>query len=275
MAVIKNYRFRILRRIIQFSVMFLFIGGGLFGWPAFRGNLSTSKLFGSLSLADPFAVLQIIATGKTVAAEAITGSLIVISFFGILAGRAFCSWICPLNIVTDAANWLREKAGLDSAGKSPFLSRNARYWAIAVSLAVSFATGVAAFEWISPVSMLQRGIVFGMGTGWIIVFSVFVFDLLLVKHGFCGHICPLGAFYSLITRFSLLRVRHRRDNCTLCMKCLEICPESQVLAMIGEKSGTVLSGECTNCGLCIEVCDFDAMKFGLRFFPGKHKTGVV
>ncbi len=273
MPLFKKYRFAAARRIVQTSIIILFAGGSLYGWPALKGNLSGSRLFDTVSLTDPFAILQILASGKIVAGEAIAGALVVTLFFAVFAGRAFCSWVCPLNMVTDAANWLREKTGLDSWVKSFMLNRNSRYWAMGLSLAVSFATGIAAFEWISPISMLHRGIIFGMGIGWVIVFSVFVFDFLLVKHGFCGHLCPLGGFYSLITRFSLLRVRHISGKCTLCMKCLQICPERQVLPMVGARSGAVFSGECTNCGRCIEVCDFDAMKFGIRFSPEKYKTG--
>lgn len=273
MPLFKKYRFIAARRIVQTSIIILFVGGSLYGWPALRGNLSSSRLFEAISLTDPFAVLQILASGKIVAEEAIIGALFVALFFGMVVGRAFCSWVCPLNIITDAANWLREKMGLDSQGRSFTLNRNSRYWAMGVSLAVSALTGIAAFEWISPVSMLHRGMIFGMGIGWTIVFSVFIFDLFLVKHGFCGHLCPLGAFYSLLTSFSLLRVRHSSGKCTLCMKCLRICPERQVLPMVGERSGAVLSGECTNCGRCIEVCDFDAMKFGVRFSVEKYKTG--
>ncbi len=275
MPFLKKYRLTAARRIVQMSIIILFVGGSLYGWPALKGSLSGSRLFDTVSLTDPFAVLQILATGKLVAWEAITGALVVALFFAVFAGRAFCSWVCPLNLVTDAADWLREKTGLDSSLKSFTLNRNSRYWAMGLSLAVSFATGIAAFEWISPISMLHRGIIFGMGIGWLIVFSVFIFDFLLVKHGFCGHLCPLGGFYSLITIFSLIRVRHTSGKCTLCMKCLETCPERQVLPMVGERSCAVLSGECTNCGRCIEVCDFDAMKFGIRFSPEKYKTGNV
>jgi ferredoxin-type protein NapH len=115
--------------------------------------------------------------------------------------------------------------------------------------------------------------------GWTLVLSVFLFDLLLVKQGFCGHLCPLGGFYSIITRFSLVRVNHSMEKCTRCMKCLEICPERQVLPMVGTSSSAVSSGECTNCGRCIEVCMDDAMKFGSRAhsgsYSGKHDPTVA
>ena len=47
------------------------------------------------------------------------------------------------------------------------------------------------------------------------------------------------------------------------MKCKEICPENQVLYMVTKESIPVLSGECTNCARCIEVCDDDALNFSI------------
>lgn len=263
MPSLREIRFLAARRICQVSLLLLFAGGSLFGWKLLRGNLSTSMVLGKVTLTDPFAVLQIAAGGHVVSAGALLGALIVALFFGVIAGRAFCSWVCPVNMVADLASWLRTKAGLGAPGEAMAPGRGARYWAAATCLVVSFFAGFAAFEWISPISMFHRGVVFGMGMGWTVVLAVFLFDLLVLRDGFCGHLCPLGGFYSLITRFRLVRVRHVRENCTLCMKCLEICPERQVLPMIGRASGAVVSGECTNCGRCVEVCGDHAMKFGL------------
>jgi ferredoxin-type protein NapH len=47
------------------------------------------------------------------------------------------------------------------------------------------------------------------------------------------------------------------------MKCKEVCHENQVLSMIGKDSIPVLSGECTNCARCIEVCEDDALNFSI------------
>ena len=276
MPVFREYRFMLLRRISQTAIMGLFLGGNLLGWQALQGNLSTSRLLHVMPLTDPFAVLQIFAARHMVATEALTGALIIMLFFGLIAGRSFCSWVCPLNMVTDAANWLREKAGLTVSGNGPVvISRRTRYGVIGISLAVSLATGIAAFEWISPIAMLHRGIIFGMGMGWTLVLAVFIFDLFVQRDGFCGHVCPLGGFYALITRFSLIRIQHDREKCSLCRKCLDICPEQQVLPMVGKSSSTVTSGACTNCGRCIEVCPDHAMKFGIRFSPGKQRTRIA
>jgi len=63
-----------------------------------------------------------------------------------------------------------------------------------MAVVISALTGVAAFEWISPISILHRELS-SHGVGWTAVLGVFLFDLLIVKNGFCGHLCPLGVLF--------------------------------------------------------------------------------
>ena len=276
MPVIGRNRYLLLRRLVQLSALFLFITGNTYGWQVLQGNLSSSRLLGSVALADPYAMLQVLSTGTAVAREALVGGAIVAIFFGVLGGRVFCSWVCPLNVLADLAESLRRAAGTDKAEPAIKISRNARYWVFGLGLVLSALLGVAAFEWISPISMLHRGLIYGMGMGWTLIAAVFLFDLVMVRQGFCGHLCPLGGFYAFIGRYGLVRIRHTEERCSRCMLCLERCPEPQVLPMVGKRSGFVISGECTNCGRCVDVCPDHAMSFGLRprgRTAGKRKGG--
>jgi ferredoxin-type protein NapH len=263
-----KYKYLTARRITQVAVLFIFFCGNAYGWNLLRGNLSSAKVLNAIPLSDPFAILQSYSAGASLAADAINGALIVLLFYAVLGGRVFCSWVCPVNMITDLASKMRRLFKLDTEEKSWEMSRGVRYWIIGLSLMISALIGVAAFEWISPIGALHRGIIYGMGAGWTFVLVVFLFDLFAVKNGFCGHVCPLGGFYSLIGRFGFLRVAYDKDKCTTCMKCIEICPEKQVLHMVGKQSGAVLSGECTSCGRCIEVCSDDAVKFS-NIYSGK------
>ncbi len=258
-------RYLFLRRSVQILILLLFMAGNRYGWPVLRGDLSSSRLFGTVPLSDPYALLQVAFTGTMVGTEALLGGLIVVLFFVTIGGRAFCGWICPLNMVTDLAGSVESTFAIERRHQLLSVSRKARYWTLGLGLVLSSVLGIAAFEWISPVSMLHRGLLFGMGSGWAVIAAVFLFDLVLVRQGFCGHLCPLGGFYSLIGRASIVRVRHDADRCTRCMQCVAQCSEPQVLPMVGKQSAFVSSGECTNCGTCIDVCPDDAMKFGLRF----------
>lgn len=258
-----KYRYLLARRVVQILLMVLYFGANAYGWSVLTGTLSSSTLFGMIPLADPFAVLQMFAAGAVVGLDVLIGVLVIVLFYGLIGGRAFCSWVCPINMVTDLANWLRRKLYLDKIERKVWISRKVRYWVLGLTLIVSAITGVAAFEFVSPITILNRGIVFGMGMSIAVVIVIFFFDLFVVKNGWCGHICPLGSVHALIGKFAPLSVKYDEPSCTLCMKCKEVCPESQVLHMIGKESNKVLDMECTNCGRCIEVCDDDALAFSI------------
>ena len=270
----KKYRFLIARRITQISVMVLYVIANVYGINFLTGNLSSSLLLNTVPLSDPYAVLQMAVAGAIISADILLGAFIISIFYLIVGGRAFCSWVCPVNMITDLANYLRRKFGFNQIQKKQPASRNIRYWVIAISFVISFFMGIAAFELISPISMIHRGIIFGLGFGWATIVIIFLFDLFVLKNGWCGHICPLGGFYSLVGRFSLIRVHHNADNCTACMKCKEVCPENQVLHMVTKTSIPVLSGECTNCGRCVEVCDDDALNFSIKNLKKENKNEV-
>jgi ferredoxin-type protein NapH len=269
-----SYRYLFFRRFTQISLLILYFGANAWGWKMLQGNLSSSTILGVIPMSDPYAALQMLAAGATLATDLLLGVLVVTLLYFVVGGRAFCSWVCPINMVTDFASFVRELIGMNKlTGVKQPASRKLRYWVLGLSLIVSAIMGLAAFEFISPISMMHRGIVFGIGFGWAGVLIIFLFDLFVLKNGWCGHICPLGGFYSILGKFSLIRVKHNEENCTLCMKCKVVCPENQVLHMIGKKSLPVLSGECTNCARCIEVCDDDALSFSLRSMAQNKKTG--
>ena len=266
---LKKYRFLILRRASQIGILFLYFSANAYGFRLLMGTLSSSLLFGIIPLSDPFAVLQMLVAGAVLGVDVLIGALLILLFYASVGGRAFCAWVCPINIVTDLANWLRRVLLLDEINRKIWLKRGSRYKIIGLTLVISFLTGLSAFEIVSPISMLHRGVVFGIGMGTMAVLAIFLFDLFAIKNGWCGHICPLGAFYSIISRFRAVRVNHNQPNCTLCMRCKDVCPEKQVLFLIGKESGDINMGECTNCGRCIEVCDDDALSFGVKNYINK------
>ncbi|MDW2021878.1 MULTISPECIES: quinol dehydrogenase ferredoxin subunit NapH [unclassified Vibrio] len=257
----RAHRFLILRRLCQFTIIALFMAGPTLG--ILTGNLSSSMLLDTVPLSDPLIVLQALATGHVPEFNALLGVVIVVVFYAILAPRAFCAWVCPLNIVTDLAAWLRRKLNIKASYRwSPVI----RYWLIPVLMLGSALSGAILWTWLDPVAALHRGLAFGMGAGWVLIALVFVLDLLLVEHGWCGHLCPLGATYGVIGRKSLLRVTAvRREGCTKCMDCFYVCPEPEVLRQpLKEGDRRVMDQNCISCGRCLDVCPEHVFEFKNR-----------
>ncbi|HGF5082427.1 TPA: quinol dehydrogenase ferredoxin subunit NapH [Vibrio parahaemolyticus] len=257
----RAHRFLVLRRLCQLTIIALFMAGPTLG--VLTGNLSSSMLFDTVPLSDPLIVLQALATGHIPEFNALLGVVIVVVFYAMLAPRAFCAWVCPLNIVTDLAAWLRRKLKIKASYRwSPAI----RYWLIPVLMLGSALSGAILWTWLDPVAALHRGLVFGMGAGWVLIALVFVLDLLLVEHGWCGHLCPLGAAYGVIGRKSLLRVTAvRREDCTKCMDCFYVCPEPEVLRQpLKEGDRRVMDQNCISCGRCLDVCPEHVFEFKNR-----------
>ncbi len=271
---LKVWRFIIYRRIVQLGTLLLFFGSAHWGWklfdaPILRGNLSSSEFLGFIPLADPFATLQIFFTGHVLHKDVLIGAAIVTAIYLLLGARVWCSWVCPINMVTDLAGWIRKRLQIKDTFR---LRRKLRYLILGLSLIVTLLMGVAAFEWISPISIFHRELIFGIGTGWIAILAIFLFDLFVLKHGWCGHLCPLGAFYSLLGKVTApLRISFDTPTCTHCLECVRVCPEPQVLdfKLAGEHH-KISSSECTNCGRCITVCPEDTLKFSIINFQQRY-----
>jgi ferredoxin-type protein NapH len=262
------HKWLLARRASQLFFLALFLIGPLAGIWLVKGTLISSRTLDVLPLSDPFALLQSLAAGHLPASTALIGAGIVVAAYVVVGGRVYCSWVCPINIVTDAADWLRRRLNL-AKGWQP--RRSTRLWVLAMALAVSAATGTIAWEFVNPITLLHRGLLFGLGFAWAAVLAVFLFDLAVSRHGWCGHICPVGAFYGLIGRASVVRVSAAgRAACDDCMDCFAVCPEPQVItpALKGAPAGrspVILSSDCTNCGRCIDVCSRHVFGFATRF----------
>lgn len=278
----------ILRRLSQFGIVGLFLIGPITLWNLVRkaeearsmmpdntagfwpvkGTLASSLTLDVLPLTDPFMALQALLAGFPLAQDAWIGAAIVVVAYLVFGGRSYCSWVCPINVVSDAAHWVRQKLGLKGGVRT---SRKTRYWVMGMVLAVSAITGTIAWELINPITIAYRGILFGVGLTWTVVLAVFLYDLFVARRGWCSHLCPVGAAYSVIGLTSVLRVSaKKRSACNNCMDCFAVCPEAHVItpALRGAEKGVgpvILSPNCTNCGRCIDVCAPEVFNFTTRF----------
>ena len=76
---------------------------------------------------------------------------------------------------------------------------------------------------------------------------------------FCKWLCPLGAFYALLSKVSLIQMRVDTHKCVSCGACANACK------MDVDITKTPNHAECIRCGKCMKACPTDAIqyKFGL------------
>lgn len=267
-SLLARNKWLLLRRVSQLGILALFLAGPLAGVWIVKGTLASSLTLGVLPLTDPYMLLQGLFAGNIPATTAIVGAVIVLAFYAVVGGRVYCAWVCPINMVTDGAHWLSSRFGV-AKGWRP--RRSMRHWILVMSLIVSALTGAIVWESVNPVTLFYRGVLYGVGLAGVAVLALFLFDLFVSRRGWCGHLCPVGAFYGHVGRLALLRVNAaRRNACDDCMDCFAVCPEPHVItpALKGGGAGNgsvILSSDCTNCGRCIDVCDRKVFEFSQRF----------
>ena len=180
------------RRLVQLLIMAAFAvelqAGGYFA----QGNLSSSVWFG-IGLTDPYIWLQSLFAGAPMGKAALIGVIIVAVFYLLLGGRIYCSWVCPVNLLTDLAYWVRQKLNIKS---NYTLSKNLRVAILGLSLLLSLLSGTLAWESVNPITLFQRELMWGSLAGAMVLGSLFLFDVFVTRRGWCSHICPVGAFYS-------------------------------------------------------------------------------
>lgn len=264
-AFIYSKRWLYSRRLVQLTILLSFLTLPGIGRIA-DGNLSSSTWFG-LGLTDPYVMLQSLLAGGPMLMTAVLGALLVGAFYALFGGRIYCSWVCPINLVTDLAYWLRVKFNIKG---NMTMSRELRASILLLSLLLCLITGTLAWESINPITLLQRELLWGSAAGATILMGLFLFDLLVSRRGWCGHLCPVGAFYAYLGRYGRVRVTATQaGSCAGCGSCIKVCPEPHVLApVVAKTDSAVTHGDCTRCGACLDQCSSGALKMSIDIKPG-------
>ncbi len=250
-------RWTIGRRIVQLLVVAL-LATPAFGFAFFEGNLGSAALFG-VWLSDPLATVQILVLTGALTTTLLVGTLVVLTVYGLLGGRVFCGWVCPVHLLTDLTDmlpWAKKRERINLRWKEIVLG---------LTLVLTLLLGLPVFETISPIGVAGRALTFGVSSSLVILVLIVLAELLLVRRVWCRSLCPLGGFYALLGRISPVAVAYRPERCTHCGRCESVCFVPEVLQpSLRESCKRVHAGDCSRCGACVGICPEGALKFGLR-----------
>ncbi len=113
--------------------------------------------------------------------------------------------------------------------------------------------------------------------GWLFaaLFAAIILLNLAAERFWCRYICPLGAFYGLLSKISMVR-RRVNGSCIKCKLCEDACPTGTISR---DKDCASDPGECVMCLKCMDSCPRSTSDFGLvssaagfnSYDPGKRQ----
>ncbi len=214
----------------------------------------------NLSITDPLAVLEHIATTRSVDAQFLLSALLL-TLITLLLGRVFCAYICPMGILFDINNAMRrllQRIGFRLPTAS--LPRQTKYLILTVGLLIALITSNYVLAWIYPPRLFSAELNSFFLTGSLRFGAVFLLVILFVELLFapriwCRCLCPGGALYSLLGRYRLLRIKRLASSCNDCGDCAAVCPHD----LRPDRSPPGM--ECDNCRQCASACEPNALRF--------------
>ena len=213
----------------------------------------------------------------------ITGFLILL---GVLLGRLICGFLCPFG-------WFQELLHRIPTRKlSTKKLRTLTYLKYVILLVMvvllpAFAVNdvgmgdpffckylcpQGVLEGAIPLALVNSGIRAALGKlfTWKLCILLAVAALsVLFYRPFCKWLCPLGAFYALFNKVSLLQMKVDANACISCGKCVKVC------SMDVDVTKTPDHAECIRCGKCVLACPTGAVRFRYGFGDGPETKGTI
>ena len=185
---------------------------------------------------------------------------LAILLMSLLAKKSFCSWLCPVGTLSEAAYKVGRK----------LFGRNFRIWRwlditlrgikylllllfvklILLDMPTEALVGFldAPYWAVSDVKMLH--FFTRMSVTTVVVLASLTFLSLFYKNFWCRYLCPYGALLGLASLASPFKIRRHQAGCTGCQRCSVACPSDLPV----HSCRAVSSPECTGCLTCVANC---------------------
>jgi polyferredoxin len=176
----------------------------------------------------------------------------------VLAGGAFCGWVCPFGALQDLLNWVRRKLHIREIRVPERLNRvlgYGRYLALAGVLYATISTvklwftgydpyrTIFSFDWLFEFNLAEHWPAYAVAVG-------VIGGSLLIERFWCRYLCPLGGVISILGNLSLLRIRRDGADCKGCAICNAPCPVKIDVA----HASPAVRADCIGCLECVETC---------------------
>jgi polyferredoxin len=223
------------------------------------GSFDSFCAFGGIETLLPY-----IFHGQTLKSTNLLNFSVLLGTLGVslVAGRAFCGWLCGLGAIQDfLAGWTRKLLGEKRhvRGKPaktilPLripagIDRPLRYAKYVALVGVMIASLYVLYPPLHEICPVRS--VFGLNlTTWLWVsLAVFLAASILVDRFWCKYLCPLGAALGLFNKISPIRIVSDNNHCNNCGRCDIECSMD-----IEDVPSNLTDTECVRCLECMDTC---------------------
>ncbi len=287
---------------VRKTVQAVFLLAFLYLFLVSRQDVGGNDHIGHFMLLDPLLALTSLLASRTVLAVTVI-ELILAVVLAVLAGRAWCGWMCPLGTTLDLVHFKKT-----FSSRIPEELRTTKYSLLLVILFASLFGNLTLLIF-DPLTILYRTLgssihpalnqivtitetnlypipVFQGLVSWLevtirpgilpleplffeqaLLFGVFFLAILglnkLAPRFWCRYLCPTGAFLGLISKIAIFR-REPEESCRNCALCSRACPTGTIDPDKGYRSDPA---ECILCLDCFKNCPDSTITVHSPFSP--------
>lgn len=190
------------------------------------------------------------------------GVFILLAIIGVsfVFGKSFCSWICPVGLLSESlGDWSKKLFGrqMKLPAWADYPLRSLKYLILAFFVYAIFFLMTAAslrafldtpYNIVADVKMYYFFANMSAFVWWTLVI-LFVLSF-FVRNFWCRYLCPYGALLGMLSLLRPFKIRRNVESCIDCAECAAVCPSSIKV----DKVTAVNSDECTTCLSCLDVC---------------------
>jgi len=186
--------------------------------------------------------------------------LIAIIAMSLVFGKTFCSWLCPVGLISEYLGDLGDKLFRRRLKLPKFLDwplRSLKYILLAFFVySIFFLMSEASLKSFldSPYNLVADIKMYyffaEMSRFALIVMAALILLSVVIRNFWCRYLCPYGALLGMLSLLSPFKIKRNATSCIDCAKCAKICPSNIKV----DKVLTVVSDECTTCLACVDAC---------------------
>jgi len=205
---------------------------------------------------------------------------LIICLTAFIVKKGFCSWVCPLGLLSDYLaklhfNIFKKNIGLPVP--VDLLLRSIKYvlagffiWNIFYKMPLNSIEQFiqSPYNRFADIKMLMFFI--NISNTSLIVILVLIFLSFIIPYFWCRYLCPYGAILGILSFFSIGKIKRNPSYCIDCGICEKNCPG---LIKIRQKE-LIHSSECTACMSCIKNCP-EKRSIGFFIFSDKIQVGQL